>query len=1039
MVVPDQKTVNPSALTIEALHSITKLLQKENKGGNIEGLRLPELYSLYNSITSALDACSVNASCLKPYIKGQEKELGYKPGDKKLTENIDKIKLSEIVSQAHPIEYDEQGIKVEQRKQDCVDTISFLESKVLKIVNPNNEEINNAERARRVLASNNLSNDLKLAYLSKCAYNGISSASANLVRTQEIEKKIQETSANREEFKDLLEFNNPLSSLQEARIYLTALAKIQEHPQYQPQSWDYPSDGQWSKVEEYFQKNPNATKLDKQQEDVKGLNCYFIRANDQIWAVEPGKAIAHGGFGKVKKCVNREGVIKAVKVEGLEGEIEQKNFDEFTILQKIGQGVSQSVKHYTEGTRFDVSKQKNELDYGSGNLIDKKIFTVMDFYEGGSLHDALKRIESLKTIPEDKKTQIKSELARQALEATRALHEKSIIHCDIKPANFMLSKPIFDSRGEILPAELWGQVELIDFGLAQELNGQPRVKGVGGTMGYSAPEIMSSSSTASDVYALGHMLEKDFGMGSAKGIYENIIQVYRDKERTNNKKLQSIQEQLQGNPEKKLLLLTTKELASYLGVNYEAFEIPLKQLGNQISYERNDAVIADVKEGLNGKGIYAELFNAVKLNNPNLFEKIGEQGPLGSLVTEMKSDSPDKRPSIHQAISSLEKNTNITPTIAKAQLEFLKELGNSASNKRISELTLWKALNNAQSTKDLNSLLLYNNALDINLDTLLSEQAKTEISQPDSNYSQLLKDRLSEDLLLNESEKMVRVYTKSKNGRIVKEIQNALYSLRENNQVVNLANAGELLIAQKLASHASVKEIQRLQKEFLTVCPKGSHEQVKQHFMVAIGVNMLPQIAEQLKQNDKVAAKETWAKLDNLYPADTKEFIDILVKAGAKMIDESISLSKEKERVKKAIALIYEDSPEAANHISKRIDNKLAEIQAKRKVDFESKPVISVAKSLESVPSEPKSQISTTQPKNISSKAHSVSPRKHASSTHRSSSSSSSSNIDSVRAKVRTVKSSLTHFFDAKKSEQNDNRTEENNLTQKKSSPKTRK
>lgn len=94
------------------------------------------------------------------------------------------------------------------------------------------------------------------------------------------------------------------------------------------------------------------------------------------------------------------------------------------------------------------------------------------------------------------------ELARQALSGLHAMHEKSIIHCDIKPDNIMLT---LLTNGGV-------QVKLIDFGLArfigfdEELNEQEREE-IFGTPEFVSPELLEGKppTTQSDLYALGHV------------------------------------------------------------------------------------------------------------------------------------------------------------------------------------------------------------------------------------------------------------------------------------------------------------------------------------------------------------------------------------------------------------------------------------------------------------------------------------------------------------------------------------------------------
>lgn len=104
-----------------------------------------------------------------------------------------------------------------------------------------------------------------------------------------------------------------------------------------------------------------------------------------------------------------------------------------------------------------------------------------------SLDERLKRRLSMNTAVD---------YARQMIEAVAHAHENRIIHCDIKPDNFLLFP---DNR-----------LRLADFGIARVAH--RTVEGAGtGTVGYVAPEqAMGKPSFRSDVFALGVILYRMF-------------------------------------------------------------------------------------------------------------------------------------------------------------------------------------------------------------------------------------------------------------------------------------------------------------------------------------------------------------------------------------------------------------------------------------------------------------------------------------------------------------------------------------------------
>jgi eukaryotic-like serine/threonine-protein kinase len=118
-------------------------------------------------------------------------------------------------------------------------------------------------------------------------------------------------------------------------------------------------------------------------------------------------------------------------------------------------------------------------------------YLVMEFVEGETLQGPLPAARAMA-------------YARQILNALDAAHRKGIIHCDLKPANILISK---------------GGVKLLDFGLAQikqklKLGEEtstmvlPAAGEIAGTLQYMAPEQLQGkpADARTDIFAFGLLL-----------------------------------------------------------------------------------------------------------------------------------------------------------------------------------------------------------------------------------------------------------------------------------------------------------------------------------------------------------------------------------------------------------------------------------------------------------------------------------------------------------------------------------------------------
>lgn len=133
---------------------------------------------------------------------------------------------------------------------------------------------------------------------------------------------------------------------------------------------------------------------------------------------------------------------------------------------------------------------------------------VLDYCEGGTLRDLLEQ-ETPLTLAEI------LTLVTEVLEALEHAQHKSIVHCDIKPENILLT----------LTPEGW-RAKVSDFGIArlsQELSHDQT--GATGSPAYMAPErFYHQNSASSDLYAMGVVLyEMLLGDRPFSGNYQQLM------------------------------------------------------------------------------------------------------------------------------------------------------------------------------------------------------------------------------------------------------------------------------------------------------------------------------------------------------------------------------------------------------------------------------------------------------------------------------------------------------------------------------------
>lgn len=203
------------------------------------------------------------------------------------------------------------------------------------------------------------------------------------------------------------------------------------------------------------------------------------------------KTLGQGAMGEVFLVLPPRGDPVALKLlktgEGVQAKSAIEQFEnEFKVLKKLS--------HPNIGKIYDYGFDEEQ----------KKVYFTSPWLKGSDLYVASKGL-SFDVI---------EEYFVQILRALNYLHQKEIIHCDLKPGN------VFVEDGQIL---------LIDFGLAGYW-GQSIV----GTPTYLAPEIFRGEhhSVSSDLYAVGVMMYNAFAR--AQPFAGKSLQEVYDRHRTHS-------------------------------------------------------------------------------------------------------------------------------------------------------------------------------------------------------------------------------------------------------------------------------------------------------------------------------------------------------------------------------------------------------------------------------------------------------------------------------------------------------------------------
>ncbi|RNA15922.1 mitogen-activated kinase kinase kinase 4 isoform X1 [Brachionus plicatilis] len=213
----------------------------------------------------------------------------------------------------------------------------------------------------------------------------------------------------------------------------------------------------------------------------------ILEINRQDWIIagtevqfrwQLGLLIGEGSFGKVYSCVNLDTwEPMALKI------IEFKNNTDLQNLQEIADEINNVV---------DINHENLVKVYGS-ELHRKEIFIFMEFCGDQCTLDRLSRDAS--GLPEN----LVRKYTKSLLKGVEYLHERNIIHRDVKGANIFLKS--IDNRH---PEKV--VLKLGDFGCSIRLKdpigtaSRDQATGLRGTYAFMAPEVMASGGLKDEGY-----------------------------------------------------------------------------------------------------------------------------------------------------------------------------------------------------------------------------------------------------------------------------------------------------------------------------------------------------------------------------------------------------------------------------------------------------------------------------------------------------------------------------------------------------------
>ena len=174
----------------------------------------------------------------------------------------------------------------------------------------------------------------------------------------------------------------------------------------------------------------------------------------------------------------------------------------------------------------------------NGTLADGRPYFVMEYADGGSLHD---RIHERKAQGRSFSISEAVSMSCDIADGLIVAHSRGIIHRDLKPSNVLFTRAKFVGADATTESE---RLMLADFGIARQLERATRMTITAGTPYYMAPEqanptLGQGPNQQSDVYAAATVLY-ELLTGDVPYPFESISQIIKAQERGDRQPIRSL-------------------------------------------------------------------------------------------------------------------------------------------------------------------------------------------------------------------------------------------------------------------------------------------------------------------------------------------------------------------------------------------------------------------------------------------------------------------------------------------------------------------